>query len=162
MSVNKEKPHVYVIREDRRDAQIANGFARHVRKQRQIQVMPEAGGWSEVLSTFKQEYIRLLRQNGDTNVVMLIDFDGTPEERRARFDSEIPEDVRPRVFLIGPLRRPEDLRQSIGKGYEDIGRSLAEECDNGSLNAWVHEHLRHNDQERLRLVEAVKPFLFAD
>lgn len=162
MSVNKYKPHVFVIPEDDADRQIADGFVLHARvDSRQVQVVAPAGGWSRVLDLFKEEYLPLLQQNDRTHVVMLIDFDGAPEERRALFDSEIPEELQARVYIVGPRDKPETLRQSLGGGgFEDIGRSLADECDNDNLITWTHEHLLHNEHERLRLVASVKPFLF--
>lgn len=162
MTVNKHKPHVYVIPEDRRDAQIANGFANHssIVAQRQIDVVAEAGGWPKVLDTFKEEYLPLLRHNEFMHVVMLIDFDGKHEERRAKFNDEIPDDVRERVFVIGPFGTPESLRQSLGKGYEDIGRSLADDCDGDRRDTWDHELLQHNEVDRIRLLQTVRSFLF--
>jgi len=162
MSVNKYRPHVYVIPEDRRDAQIANGFAQHPGvTTRQIQVVAEAGGWSGVLNTFKEEYLPLLQENQNTHVVMLIDFDGTPEERGARCTAEIPDSVRNRVFVIGPGMEPEDLKRALGmSAFEDIGRALADDCAGNSLGTWGHAQLQHNEHERLRLVDCVRPFLF--
>jgi hypothetical protein len=167
MSVNKYKPHLFVIPEDDADRQIADGFVLHPRvAARRVQVVEPAGGWPEVLDTFILEYLPILQQNRNAHVLMLIDFDSNPEDRRARFDAAIPADVRPRVFVVGPRDNPEALRQSIGMGgYEDIGRSLADDCDRGTFALWGHVHLQHNDHERLRLerlrlVDSVKPFLF--
>lgn len=162
MSVNKYKPHLYVIPEDDADRQIADGFVLHARvAARQVQVVEPAGGWARVLDVFKEEYLPILQQNQHTHVVMLIDFDGSPEARRAKFDPEIPSNIRDRVFVIGPRDKPEALRQSLGGGgFEDIGRSLADECDNQQPTTWNHHQLSHNDAECRRLVGAVKEFLF--
>jgi hypothetical protein len=162
VSVNKYKPHVFVIPEDDADRQIADGFVLHPRvAARQVQVVEPAGGWIPVLETFKKEYIPHLNKYNGAHVVMLIDFDGKPEERRKIFEAEIPETLRTRVFVIGPHETPESLRQSLGKGgYEDIGRSLADDCDGDNLDVWTHAELQHNDDERLRLVGSVKTFLF--
>ena len=47
MSVNKAKPHLYVIPEDDADRQIAKGFVLHGRvDERRVQVVEPAGGWS--------------------------------------------------------------------------------------------------------------------
>ena len=162
MSVNKYKPHLYVIPEDDADRQIADGFMLHEHVQtRRVQVVEPAGGWARVLQVFTQEYLRHLQQYSEAYVVMLIDFDGTPDERLAQFVAEIPEEVRDRVFVVGPRDTPERLRQSLGRvGYEDIGHDLANECDGGNLIAWASDQLQHNEQERLRLANTVKPFLF--
>jgi hypothetical protein len=59
MSVNRDKPHVYVLPEDDANRQLANGFFAEVdwNRQRQMQVLPPAGGWIEVLNRFKLTYI---------------------------------------------------------------------------------------------------------
>ncbi len=160
MSVNKYKPHLYVIPEDDADRQIADGFVLHARvASRQVQVVEPAGGWSRVLDIFKVEYLPLL-QNSMTHIVMLVDFDGSPAERRAKFEFEITEELRSRVFVVGPLDTPESLRQSIGKDYESIGKALADDCDRGTSDVWGHLQLLHNEAERVRLVGTVKQFLF--
>jgi len=109
---------------------------------------------------FKDEYLPILQRSQNAHVVMLVDFDGNPDKRRARFDSVIPADLRARVYVIGSRDTPETLRRALGKKYEEIGRALAEECDNENLEVWNHEQLEHNDQERVRLAKSVAPFLF--
>ncbi|NOT00286.1 MAG: hypothetical protein HOP29_06625 [Phycisphaerales bacterium] len=161
MSVNRYRPHLYVIPEDDADRQIADGFVLHPRvAARQVQVVEPAGGWARVLETFNKEYVPLLQQNAYTHVVMLIDFDGKHLGRRANFEAEIPEALRTRVFVIGPRDTPVSLKQSLGRGYEDIGRLLADDCDGDLKETWDHELLRHNEADRLRLLQSVKPFLF--
>ncbi|MGA2659008.1 MAG: hypothetical protein ABSH34_16015 [Verrucomicrobiota bacterium] len=57
MSVNKYRPHVYVLPEDDANRQLANGFLLHPDLlARNIQVLPEVGGWHEVLDHFKSDY----------------------------------------------------------------------------------------------------------
>jgi hypothetical protein len=68
--------------------------------------------------------------------------------------------LKPRVFVIGPKENPETLKQALNVGFEEIGNSLADECERESEEHWLHEQLRHNDGERLRLVHTVRPFLF--
>ena len=58
--------------------------------------------------------------------------------------------------VIAGLR---DMRRQMF-GYEEIGKSLANDCDAGTAEHWDHEQLKHNDAERHRLVQTVKPFLF--
>lgn len=163
MSVNKYKPHLYVIPEDDADRQIADGFVLHASVvARQVQVVEPAGGWARVLEVFKEEYVPLLQQNQQAHVVMLIDFDGSPDARRHQFDRGIPNDIRHRVFVIGPRNEPEVLRQLLDVGgFEEIGRSLAEECDNEQLTTWSHDQLSHNDTERQRMFGTLRPFLFS-
>jgi len=160
--MNKYKSHVFVIPEDRSDAQIANGFVQYSGiRARQIQVLAEAGGWPKVLALFKEEYVSHLEKYPEAYAVMLIDFDGKPDERRAKFVAAIPDDLKSRVFILGPRDTPEKLRQSLGKKYEDIGNALATECDGGLNGVWSHEQWEHNSEEQSRLVDSVKPFLFS-
>lgn len=160
MSVNKNKPHFFVIPEDDADRQIAVGFVQHYRVvvQRQIQVVEPAGGWARVLDTFKEEYLPLVQKDLRTHVVMIVDFDGDTAGRRSHFEAETPEDIRDRVFVIGPRDTPELLRKSLRKGYEEIGWSLAEYCDGDLKETWDHELLQHNNQDRLRLLQTAKSF----
>ncbi len=160
MSVDKYKSHVFVIPEDARDEQIANGFTNHPKvTARQIQVMPVAGGWGKVLKTFKDEYISRLEQCPKCHVVMLIDFDEKTEQRQEKFDNDIPDALSERVFVVGPRDTPEALKSSLHKGYEDIGWTLADECFSGNATLWEHEQLKHNDFARLESV--LKPILFS-
>ncbi len=159
--MSKYAPYVYVIPEDDRDRQIAVGFENHHKvDHRRIQVMPSAGGWRRVLETFHDEYIQRLRNYQQTHVVMLIDFDGKIDERRAEFEPAIPQDLKARVFVVGSKDEPETLKKSLNISFEKIGESLANDCDAGTGELWGHEQLQHNDAERQRLVQTVKPFLF--
>jgi hypothetical protein len=159
--MNKYAPHVYVIPEDDADRQIADGFVLHPRvKEARIQVVPPAGGWFKVLNTFRDEYIPKLRDYPNTHVVMVIDFDDQVEKRKADFEQEIPADFRTRVFVIGSKHTPETLKKDAKKNFEDIGKSLAEDCSASTAGLWGHEQLCHNDADRKRLIETVMPFLF--
>ena len=91
---------------------------------------------------------------------MLIDFDGHYHDRRAEFEAAIPDDLKDRVFVIGAKQRPEDLKRELGKSFEDIGMALANDCYAGTEAVWTHEHLKHNDADRQRLIDIVKPILF--
>jgi len=159
--MNKYVSHVYVIPEDDADRQIADGFVMHHQvKDTRIQVVPPAGGWSEVLKTFRDEYIPKLRDYPHAHIVMLIDFDDQVEKRKACFEQEIPNEFKMRVFVVGAKHNPETLKKALKIGFEEIGKSLANDCGAGSVEHWDHEQLRHNDAERQRLVQTVKPFLF--
>jgi hypothetical protein len=122
--------------------------------------MPLARGWPNVLATFQEEYIKTLRDYPHAHVVMLVDFDGHIDERRAAFEQAIPDDVKARVFVLGSRENPEALKRELKMSYEKIGRSMADDCDSGATTHWDHEHLRNNETERQRLIQAVRPFLF--
>jgi hypothetical protein len=160
--MNKYVSHVYVIPEDDRDRQIADGFILHHQvNDTRIQVVPPAGGWSKVLKTFRDEYVPKLRDYQGAHVVMLIDFDDQVEKRKADFEQAIPDEIRTRVFVVGSKQNPETLKKSLKISFEEIGESLAGDCDAGTAEHWDHEQLKHNEAERQRLVQNVKQFLFS-
>jgi hypothetical protein len=160
--MNKYVPHVYVIPEDDAGRQIADGFVLHHQvSDTRIQVVPPPGGWAEVLKVFEDEYLQTLHQYPERHVVMLIDFDDHVEQRRSHFEQAIPDDLRARVFIVGVKDEAETLKKAVGISFEKIGQSLAADCDAGTAENWNHEQLQHNDAERLRLVQTVRPFLFA-
>lgn len=71
MNMNRFAPHVYVIPEDDRDRQLADGFWQHDQvKTSRMKVVEPAGGWNEVLKKFQTEYINLLRQYPLGHVIM--------------------------------------------------------------------------------------------
>ena len=64
------------------------------------------------------------------------------------------------MFVVGSKDKPETLKKALNISFEEIGKSLADDCDAGTTELWGHEQLQHNDAERQRLVQTVKPFLF--
>jgi hypothetical protein len=157
--VNKYKPHVWVVPEDDADEAIVNGFllapAVNVRV---IDVERPAGGWKHVLKVFTDEYVPHLRRHKDGHVVLLLDFDEDPG-RRAACEGVIPDDLKPRVFLVGAWTNPETLRNELGLTLEAIDRRAADNClaDDGF---WNHPHLVHNAGEVARMAPVLKPILF--
>lgn len=50
MSINRYKPHVLILPEDRANAQVATGFLGETSpRYPAIQILPEAGGWGVAL-----------------------------------------------------------------------------------------------------------------
>jgi len=91
-------------------------------------------------------------------MVLLIDFDGQ-EDRLDEAMEVIPDDLRERVFVLGALTEPEDLRRALGS-YEEIGSRLARDCQSDTEETWTHPLLRHNAGELARLRACVRPILF--
>jgi hypothetical protein len=160
MSVNRHSPHVYVLPEDDANRQVANGFILDPSiLDHRIRVLEEAGGWKETLDRFVSIYAAEMDRFPERLMVLIIDFDG----RTDRLDvarGRIPEHLTERVFILGALNEPEDLRREIGS-YETIGLAMAQDCREGTDVIWSHKELRHNGSEIARLRTRVRPILFA-
>jgi hypothetical protein len=162
VSVNKYQPHVMVLPEDDANRQIANGFVLEVNpdRMRRIQVLPEAGGWNEVLSKFESEHVAEMGECQERLMVLVLDLDGNLE-RLTTARNRIPQQLRDRVFVIGARTKPEELRQSLGISFELIGQAIANDCRDDQSATWGHALLLHNADEVQRLRQAVRPLLFS-
>jgi hypothetical protein len=141
MSVNKYQPHVFVLPEDDANRQLANGFLREPSLLiRRIQVLPEAGGWTQVLDHFKSGHIMEMGRYPQRFMVLLIDLDGFAE-RLAGAKAEIPAELIDRVFILGALTTPEALKQAKLGSYEEIGAAMAKYCLEDTDRIWGHEIL---------------------
>ncbi len=161
MSVNKDRPHVYVLPEDDANRQMANGFLLDPSiKLRNIEVLRPARGWPRVLDSFLNDHVPALRNNPLRHLVLLIDFDGRVDERTKHFVGQFPADVQDRVFLLGTSSEPEPLRKRCGDSLENVGKALAAECYRNETSLWNHPLLAHNEAERTRLNAKVKSLLF--
>jgi hypothetical protein len=160
MSVNRQLPHVLVLPEDDANLRLANEFHLNVdwSRQRQLQVLPVAGGWIEVLDLFESVHVVEMDRYRDRHMVLLIDFDGR-ENRLQDAKARIPVHLVERVFILGALSEPEALRNALGS-YESIGSGMARDCRDGTDLTWSHALLRHNASELGRLNDRVRPILF--
>lgn len=158
--VNRNRPHVLVLPEDEANSGLANAFHKdvHWTRYHQMQVLPEAGGWNEVLKRFNRDEVPGMDRWPDRFLVLLIDFDDTPA-RLETAKAEIPARLTERVFILGSLTEPEDLRKAIGD-YEAIGSLLAKDCRDETDKIWDHPLLRHNASELDHLREHIRPILF--
>lgn len=89
----------------------------------------------------------------------MIDFDHQAE-RLSSVKDEIPQELSDRVFVLGVLSEPEDLKANLRKSLEAIGESLSQDCSDDTRRVWGHDLLKHNEPELDRMVSSVKPFLF--
>ena len=159
MSVNKYQPHVFVLPEDDANRQLANGFlGDHSLLMRRIQVLPEVGGWTQVLERFESDHIIEMDRYPHRFMILLIDCDGR-EERLNDAKARIPNRLEERVFILGTLTNPESLRADLGS-YETIGLKLAKDCREDTNQIWGHKLLRHNVSEIDRLRRYVRPIIF--
>ena len=161
MSVNRNRPHVLVLPEDDANRQLATGFHLEVdfARQRQMQVLPVAGGWMEVLNRFKTEHVDNMIRLPNRRLLLLVDFDNR-QDRLDRIREEVPLEISERVFILGVWSRPEALRQASLGSYETIGSALAKDCREETDTTWKHELLRHNLGELDRLNQHVRTILF--
>jgi hypothetical protein len=160
MSVNKYRPHVYVLPEDDANRQLANGFVLHPEiPPRTIQVLEEVGGWMVVLSRFLADHVAGMERHTDRFMILLIDFDAH-RERLKEAKARIPELLADRVFFLGAWGEPEALKTALSATYEEIGIRMAQDCLEGSENTWGHPLLQHNAVELDRLRMRVRPILF--
>jgi hypothetical protein len=158
VSVNKYRPHIFVLPEDDANRQLANGFILGV-STRQVQVLPEAGGWELVLESFHSDHVAGMDLHQGRSIVLLIDFDGH-RERLEQAKNKIPERLIDRVFILGALGEPEDLRRVNLGSYEKIGSDMATDCREGTDATWGHNLLQHNAGELDRLCKRVGTILF--
>ena len=161
MSVNREKPHVFVLPEDDANRQLANGFVLELDPVplRNIQVLPEVGGWKQVIERFKADHLAGMERYPLRFIVLLIDFDGQ-EGRLEQAKAAVPGSLADRVFILGTLTEPEALKKAKLGPYEDIGSALAKNCRDETDTLWEHDLLKHNASELERLRHYVRPILF--
>jgi hypothetical protein len=160
MSVNRYQPHVLVLPEDDANRQLANGFIQDQDvSTRRIQVLEPAGGWMRVLECFTSDHVRAMETCQLRSMVLLIDFDGK-KDRMNLAKEVIPSHLTERVFVLGVLTEPEDLRKASLGSYETIGRAMAKDCREETDTTWGHDILQHNAGEIGRLRDSVRPFLF--
>jgi hypothetical protein len=163
---NKYADHLLVLPEDDANRRLVNGFLKHAQvRHRAVQVLPEAGGWRHVLAALQNRaVVHGLINYPHRHFLMLIDFDqqaGTRLQDYANCMASLPDAARRRVYLLGSLETPEQLRAACGLQLEDIGGRLAQDCPPGSTGSlWSHPHLQHNAGEASRLTAQVRPFLF--
>ena len=158
MAVNRERPHLMVLPEDDATRSLAVGFVDVTSGQ--MQVLNPARGWPHVLQEFTDSEVNILRKYKERHLVLLIDFDNDFPTRMPWFKSKIPLDIADRVYVLGAFGEAEDLKKQTGKKLGPLGQMLAKECEEGTVELWMHGQLQHNQDEVQRLKENVKHFLF--
>jgi len=147
-----------VLPEDDANRQLANGFHLDITIPRQMQVLPVAGGWPNLLNLFNSEHVTKMNLYRHRFMVLLIDFDGQ-SDRLYKAKAAIPDNMNERVFILGAWSEPESLRQALGV-YESIGSAMAKDCREETDVTWGHNLLKHNAGELDRLLQRVRPILF--
>ena len=157
MAANRFQRHVVVLPEDDANSQLAIGFRLELDQSvsRAMWVLRPSGGWIKVLNDFESIHIADMGRNDNRYMVLLIDFD-SKRERLNDAKRRIPQHLTERVFILGVLNEPEDLKADL----ETIGSELARDCREGTDNTWAHPLLQHNTPELDRLREHVRSILF--
>jgi len=88
-------------------------------------------------------------------VLLLVDFDGIGERRFNAVVSQIPENLRNRVFVIGTVIEPERFSKDVGLTLEELGQELARECLDGEPKIWGSDHLKHNLPELEKMKQVI-------
>jgi hypothetical protein len=159
MSVNKSRPHVFVLPEDDANSELANGSHLEINSIRQFQVLPVAGGWMPALRQLRSDHIREMEDCQHRILILLIDFDGK-EGRREQVTAEIPTHLNDRIFVLGTWTKPERLTSDLRRSCEEIGGAIARDCRDNTNETWGHVLLRHNANEVERLRPRVREVLF--
>ncbi len=139
MSRNRYQPHIIILPEDRANEEIGNGFIQYPNvNERAIQIERPAGGWGKVIEKFTEVHVPEMRQFTKSTIVLLIDFDRS-EDRFSYVESQIPQDLKERVFILGVQSNPESLRRDTQKNFEKLRllpqTPIAEKIFRGTLNS---------------------------
>lgn len=156
---DKYRPHLFVLPEDDANSRIAIGFHIEVDSIRQMNVLPVAGGWAEVVNRFKSDHISELGRYPTRYMVLMVDFD-KKSDRLKKVKDAIPEHLMGRVFVLGSWSEPEDLKREKLGTLESIGQALAKECRDKTNNLWDHSLIKHNAAEVERIPSIVLNILF--
>ncbi|MEI9814174.1 MAG: hypothetical protein WDO18_16680 [Acidobacteriota bacterium] len=162
MSTNNYRPHVVVLPEDDANRQLVNGFLLDpFISTRKLTPEDVCGGWERVIDCFLSYHVALMERYRERHVILLMDFDDHAD-RGDYVKSRIPPQLADRVYVLGVSAEPENLKAALRVGYEEIGMKLAQDCREGTDNAWSHPLLQHNATELERLRNNVQPILFPD
>lgn len=162
MSINKYQPHAIIVPEDDANRQLAVGFLNcHDVIAKNVQIVPPLRGWQNVLNELENKFLPSLPSYTQRIVIALIDFDDNYERRFELFRDKIPPESKDQVMILGSKIEPETLQRDLNLKLEQIGDHLAAECASGTFSLWKSTQLQHNMTELSRMMEKIKPLIFA-
>jgi hypothetical protein len=140
---------------------MVNGFSTLLEiNERQFYVYDLARGWERGKETLLKLSKGYMREYPSSYALLIVDFDGNAH-RGSEIKNQIPEEVRDRVFVVGVLNEPENLKNSTGMKFEQLGLQIAEGCKDSNIDFWERqEPLAHNVDEIRRLSKAVRNLFF--
>lgn len=160
MATNVYRPHLFILPEDKANHDIANGFRLDLPHtiSHQVKILHFVGGIPAIKASIQSNEAKGLNQYAERFLAVLVDFDGKGKSRYDEIVDTVPLDLRNRVFILGSLQEPENLRSSLvtqnkvdPNTWEKIGSLLATDCLTGKAVTWRHEQLKHNRSELNRL-----------
>ena len=173
--MNKYKPNLQILCEDRINQDIARGFIlgfyNDFKNPASIEVCRElARGWCKAVNSLHEEWVQKLQDNENLFLLVLIDSDGKLN-RILEIKSRLPKNLINRIFIIGCLNEPEELKkQAVSfikadnpkekQSNEAVGKILFKHCkDKFTNNLWNSCELEHNFDEIIRLKQYTKHFI---
>lgn len=160
MSSKSYVPEVFVLPEDDANREMALGFETMIGNPRTWRILAPAGGWRKALDAIPFQRLETHRKR---RLVVLMDFDDAVPLRKREIGRKIPAAVHERVFVLGVRTEPEELQAALGHcSREAIGREIGMACRDGKISGlWSLPLLEHNQREWERLMQDVRPILFA-
>jgi hypothetical protein len=140
---------------------MVNGFSTLLEiNERQFYVYDLARGWERGKETLLKLSKGYMREYPSSYALLIVDFDRNAH-RGSEIKNQIPEEVRDRVFVVGVLNEPENLKNSTGMKFEQLGLQIAEGCKDSNIDFWERQELlAHNVDEIRRLSKAVRNLFF--
>jgi hypothetical protein len=140
---------------------MVNGFSTLLEiNERQFYVYDLARGWERGKETLLKLSKGYMREYPSSYALLIVDFDGNAH-RGSEIKNQIPEEVRDRVFVVGVLNEPVNLKNSTGMKFEQLGLQIAEGCKDSNIDFWERQELlAHNVDEIRRLSKAVRNLFF--
>ena len=89
-----------------------------------------------MLNKFLSDHVSEMRKFHQRHMVLLLDFDER-DKRPDQIKTNIPDDLKYRVFILGVQSEPEALKRAGLGTLEDIGVKLATECREGKREVWA-------------------------
>lgn len=170
MSANRYQKHLLILCEDYATNAMVNGFlsSRHLKNARQVQTLPYLKGWQSVVDSVLNKQLQELARYPERELLLVIDFDKDPARattirqhiRAALEKRQLPYEFEQRVHILGALMEAEDLRRALGQSLEEVGQEAAQQCHENRSALWLHDLLKHNQEDVKHLTMAFRRLLF--
>lgn len=157
--VNRYQPFLVVLAEDGACRDVWNGIAEslptNLSNQSSTLPLKRTRGWQETVAELKRILSNRDGKLSQALFVVIIDFDGHLDSRKADIQRELENAGRSDdVFIFGFWDEPEAFRKEIAHKYSlrKLGAILGSDCES---EYWQHSHISHNLNERDRLRKTI-------